>query len=96
MTSKAQLPMETMPTEKDMMHWQALSQQGNSDSPKKITLRGAICDYVDEMEIDQLMEDLLSILTKEETYFRERANIYAGLKDLVGQMAENFKGNQNG
>ncbi len=84
-----------MPTEKEMLSWQELSQQSDLESTKKKALRGAICDYIDEMELDKLMEDLLSILVKEEIYFRNRANIYAGLKEAVELMTEKFKINQN-
>lgn len=92
MNLKTHLTPKTMPTEKDMLHWHALSQQDASESSKKKALRGAICDYIDEMEIDALLEDLISILIKEEIYFRNRANIYAELKESVEQIAEKFTG----
>jgi hypothetical protein len=80
-----------MVTDKDIQTWHILSQQSDNESPKKRALRGAICDYIDEMQVSELMEDMLSILIKEEVYFRNRADIYADLKGFVEQMTEEFK-----
>jgi hypothetical protein len=81
-------PDKDVPTEEDMLRWTTLGQKFDRESPKKIALRGAICDYIDEMEVDEFMEDLISILIKEETYFRNRADIYDNLIEAVGQLAE--------
>lgn len=81
-------PEKDVPTEEDMLRWTALSQKFDREAPKKIALRGAICDYIDEMEVDEFIKDLISILIKEEIYFRNRADIYANLIEAVGQLAE--------
>lgn len=80
-------PDKDVPTEEDMLRWTTLSQKFNRESPKKMALRGAICDYIDEMEVDEFMEDLISILSKEEIYFRNRADIYANLIEIVEQLS---------
>ena len=81
-------PNKDVPTEEDMLRWTTLSQKLDRESPKKMALRGAICDYIDEMEVDEFIKDLISILIKEEIYFRNRADIYANLIEAVGQLAE--------
>ena len=40
------------------------------------------------MEVDEFTEDLISILIKEEIYFRNRADIYANLITIVEQLSE--------
>lgn len=79
---------EDAPTAEDMLRWTALSQKFDRESPKKRALRGAVCDYIDEMEVDEFTEDLISILIKEEIYFRNRADIYANLITIVEQLSE--------
>jgi hypothetical protein len=81
-------PDKDVPTEEDMLRWTTLSQQSGLESPKKSALRGALCDYIDEMEVDEFIEDLISILIKEEIYFKNRANIYANLIEVVKQLSE--------
>lgn len=81
-------PDKDVPTEEDMLRWTTLSQKFDRESPKKRALRGAICDYIDEMEVSEFAEDLISILIKEEIYFRNRADIYANFIALVEQLSE--------
>jgi predicted DNA-binding protein len=81
-------PDKDVPTEEDMLRWTTLSQKFDRESPKKRALRGAICDYIDEMEVYEFTEDLISILIKEEIYFRNRADIYANFIALVEQLSE--------
>jgi hypothetical protein len=81
-------PDKDVPTEEDMLRWTTLSQKFDRESPKKRALRGAICDYIDEMEVSEFTEDLISILIKEEIYFRNRADIYANFIALVEQLSE--------
>lgn len=81
-------PDKDAPTEEDMLRWTTLSQKFDRESPKKRALRGAICDYIDEMEVSEFTEDLISILIKEEIYFRNRADIYANLITVVEQLSE--------
>lgn len=80
-------PDKDVPTEEDMLRWTTLSQKFDRESFKKTALRGAICDYIDEMEVDEFMEDLISILSKEEIYFRNRADTYANLIEIVEQLS---------
>jgi hypothetical protein len=81
-------PDKDVPTEEDMLRWTTLSQKFDRESLKKKALRGAICDYIDEMEVSEFTEDLISILIKEEIYFRNRADIYANFIALVEQLSE--------
>ena len=81
-------PDKDVPTEEDMLRWTTLSQKFDRESPKRRALRGAICDYIDEMEVSEFTEDLISILIKEEIYFRNRADIYANFIALVEQLSE--------
>lgn len=46
-------------------------------------LRGAICDYIDDNSIDELIEDLIMIATEEEKSFRQQADSYKKIKNML-------------
>lgn len=50
---------------------------------QKIRLRTAICEYLDELNVTELMEDLKEILGEEESYFRDRANAFLRFRQLI-------------
>jgi hypothetical protein len=50
---------------------------------QKTRLRSAICEYMDDLRIDDLMEDMKDILEQEESYFRDRANAFLRFRKLI-------------
>jgi hypothetical protein len=43
-------------------------------------LRGAVCEYLDEENIEQLLDDLRKILDEEEDVFLKKALVYKELR----------------
>lgn len=46
-------------------------------------LRGAVCEYVDDGLLQELIEDLQLIAKEEQTSFLEKAKFYRKLKKLL-------------
>jgi len=50
-------------------------------------LRGAICEYLDENKIEELIKDLILISGEEEADFYKKAETYGTLKLLLSQLS---------
>ena len=52
----------------------------STDEFKIRNLRGAICEYLDEGDIDDLLSDLRKILDEEEDSFLKKALVYKDVR----------------
>ena len=52
-------------------------------------LRGAVCEYLDEDRVDELIEDLKSIAAEEEADFIKKAKFYRKLRKAVEMLSDN-------
>jgi hypothetical protein len=52
----------------------------STDAFKLRNLRGAICEYIDEGNIDELLSDLKNVLEEEEQDFLNKAKLYKSVR----------------
>jgi len=51
------------------------------------SLRGAVCEYLDEDRFDELIEDLQNIAAEEEADFLKKAKFYRKLRKAAKELA---------
>ncbi len=71
--------------------WRATAAQLEPDMLDKESmirsLRGAVCEYLDEDRFDELIEDLQNIAAEEEADFLKKAKFYRKLRKAAKELA---------